>query len=139
MDITQGPRHTIVERGLRLLQTFQSRRQRLQETRVKPGPDASGIDQSITLVNADEKRPKAGSRSGRIGIPADDEFLPQKTFHLEPIAPSSSTVGLHSSLGNHAFQAKATGRLVKCRPPSYDMIAVAHCAIAGHGLQHALQ
>src|SRR4051794_31683979 len=75
-----------------LFQRFQSLPQIDQRFRIKPGPNAAGINKLSLLEIADQKRPDAAAIGRRKRKAANDELFAPQTFDLNPIAAAARDI-----------------------------------------------
>ena len=78
---------------------------------TESGTHVAGVAQrAVFAVDAQQQRADAGARALRVGVAADDEFLPLAALELDPVGGAPRHIGRVSALGDHAFQAQAARR-----------------------------
>jgi hypothetical protein len=82
-----------------------------QELGVESGPDLAGEDEVLILEIADEQRAEADTRTLRIGVTTDDQFLRRLALHLQPVLGAAVLVWRSTPLGDHTLPSVAAGLL----------------------------
>ena len=67
------------------------------------------VEQASLFVDSDHHGSESRPRSTRIGVAADNELLPVRTFHLQPVLSAAANIRPVGPLADDSFQGMAAG------------------------------
>jgi hypothetical protein len=88
VDLAAGRERAFIRRAACPFSAFRSR----SEAALKPLPTLPAYCSLPSVVSTQQQRAETAARALRIGIAADDEFLPLAAFEFDPRAGCGATV-----------------------------------------------